>query len=461
MNIQVSTLSASKELFIQFTQVLEEAGAPYCILAGYDEYPEAIASDVDFMVPPGWIDRLPALMAVAAARSRAHLIQCIRHETTAAYFVIARLDGSSVSYLHPDASSDYRRHGRRWLDAEAVLENRRRHARGFWVPAPADAFAYYLIKKIDKGERLQAEQAGQLTRRYLEDAAGGSRVLRELFPAGLALQLESAAKSGAWSSMPSLALLGDAMQRRGPREPLGSRIKQVKADCRRLLDRIAQPTGLHIVFLGPDGSGKSSLISRVSSEMSRAFRHVHYQHLRPGVLSRPADSGAVTDPHAKPARGPVGSMLKLVYFWLDFAVAEYLWLRPRKIRSTLLVFDRYYHDILADPLRYRYDAPLGLARWLGRGVPQPDLVFILDAPSDVLRRRKQEIPEAEGLRQRGAYLALKAEFRQSRVIDVSQPLEQVVAEVLRHIIAAQAVRTTRRLRVNDRIEPAALADPVP
>jgi thymidylate kinase len=453
-------LAGNRDMFVHFIQVLEEAGAPYCILAGYDGYPDDIGSDVDFMISAEWAGRLPQLIAGAAARSGGHLIQYLRHETTATYFVIARQDGSSVSYLHPDSSTDYRRGSRRWMQASGVLQRRRRHPQGFWVPAASDAFAYYLIKKIDKGRELDPAQIEQLTRRYLEDPVACSRALRELLPAPDARSIEEAVTSGSWSEIPSLRRLRAALNARAPAEDFGGRFCQALADLQRFADRVFVPTGLHIVFLGPDGSGKSTVISKVCSEMRKAFRRVQPRHLRPGLFTRKQDVAIdVTDPHGRPPRGPLGSIAKLFYFWLDFMLGAVVWLFPRKVRSTLVVFDRYYHDILADPLRYRFSGSIALARSLGRMVPQPDLVFILDGPPAVLQQRKQEITLAEGTRQRVAYLGLRSEFREVRVIDVSQPVEKVVAEVLGHVIACQEARTVRRLGLCTPASTPAIADP--
>ena len=57
----------------------------------------------------------------------------------------------------------------------------------------------------------------------------------------------------------------------------------------------------------------------------------------------------------------------------------------------MIMFDRYYDDMLVDPLRYRYGAP----KWtiqLNRGaIPRPDLFLFIDVPENELIRRKNEV----------------------------------------------------------------------
>ena len=441
----------ARAMFEALTLVFEEAGTPYCILAGYDGYPDAIPSDVDFMVPPDWSARLPALVATAAARSGAHLVQCIAHETTAAYFALARLDGDRIAWLHPDSCSDFRRGGRLWLRAEPILARRRRHRRGFWVPAAGDGFAYYLVKKLDKGG-LDEAQAGQLAARFAEDPEGCRAALRRVLPAAEAAFVNAAATEGRWSPVAGrLASLNAALRRHTAGEGPLRRLVQLFGDLRRTFDRLIHPTGLCIAFLGPDGSGKSSVIEHVSAQLAQAFRQVDYRHLRPPLrpFGNPRGPAAVVvDPHGRPPRGAFGCVAKLLVFWAGYVLGGALWLYPRLVRSRLVVFDRYYHDILADPLRYR-QAPGGLAdrmaRALARRVPQPDLMFILDAAPETLQARKQEVTPAESRRQRAAYLHVARDFPNARLIDADQPVDQVVARVLVHVLAALEARTRDRL----------------
>ena len=57
------------------------------------------------------------------------------------------------------------------------------------------------------------------------------------------------------------------------------------------------------------------------------------------------------------------------YILFDYTVGWWIMVRPLLVRSTLVVFDRYYHDLLVNPLRYRYGGPMWLARWIGKLIP--------------------------------------------------------------------------------------------
>jgi thymidylate kinase len=199
---------------------------------------------------------------------------------------------------------------------------------------------------------------------------------------------------------------------------------------------------MFVVFLGPDGSGKSSVIERVVVNLAPAFSGTRYMHLRPRLgLSTVENNPPVVDPHGQPPRGWLSSVVKVVYFFFDYTFGYLLKIRPLLVRSTLVVFDRYYHDMLVDTRRYRYGGPMWLARWVGKIIPGPDLFLLLDAPPEVLHSRKKEVPFEEAARQRRAYLTLVRGMKNGVVIDASQPLSKVVADVNRVVLDFMARRT--------------------
>jgi thymidylate kinase len=139
------------------------------------------------------------------------------------------------------------------------------------------------------------------------------------------------------------------------------------------------------------------------------------------------------------------SFLKLGFVAADWTFGYWLELAHRRAKGQLLLFDRHYIDLLADPKRYRYGGPMWLAWLLGRLIPRPDLFVFLDLPAELAHARKPEVPLDEARRLRDRYLALARSLSNARVVDASRPLDEVVAEVERLVLDHMAARTRRRL----------------
>jgi thymidylate kinase len=118
---------------------------------------------------------------------------------------------------------------------------------------------------------------------------------------------------------------------------------------------------------------------------------------------------------------------------------------PRIIKSSFVIFDRYYYDLLIDPKRFRQGAPLWIARLVGWFIPRPDLVILLDASAEVLQSRKQEVSLEETRRQREAYLKLVYSLPSGQVVDASKPLQEVIRQVEDIVLDYMVKRTARRL----------------
>jgi thymidylate kinase len=188
-----------------------------------------------------------------------------------------------------------------------------------------------------------------------------------------------------------------------------------------------------IAFLGCDGSGKSSVIEGVAAEMSGRGVSVTRGHWRPSPWDsgRP-QTGSAEDPHGNPPRGALSSLMKLGWVAISWWSGWCLGLRKKAGRG-LVIFDRYHADLLVDPRRYRYGGPMALARLASAWMPQPDIVFFLDAEPDVLLARKQEVSLEALAASRCAYLSLAASNSRLQVIDAARPLEEVVGRVIYEI----------------------------
>jgi thymidylate kinase len=430
-----------------FLDTLEQECSSYCLLGGYEQLPFRLDSDIDFMVCDEDFERLPQFLKLLAEKLEYRLIQAIQHEATACYYIIANSEPGKVAYLHPDSCSDYHRKKRRWLIAEDVLQRRKWHPNGFWVPSSADAFSYYLIKRVSK-RSLEAKHCRQLSQIFNEDPSGCSEAIARRFPPSATQRIVEAAASGDWKSVSeSVEEFSTLLMAGAPSKSL----KLWLGEAKRVLRRWIYPTGMYVAILGPDGSGKSSVIEQYLPAMEPAFRRSATFHLRPRLLRGSSEGqNANTDPHASPPRGAIMSTAKLLYLWFDYVIGYFYRIRPLMVRSTFVVFDRYYHDLLIDARRFRYGGPKWLAQIIGHLIPLPDLILILDAPAGVLQSRKQEVSYCEAERQSSAYRFLpeSAQLRtRSVLIDATQSVDRVVHQCVRATFEWLEMRTSKRLRI--------------
>ena len=425
---------------------LSAQGTAFCVLGDVRGYLETIPSDVDIAVPPRDFARMPDTISRFCRDLGLRLVQMLRHERSACYYVIAWQDAyGTVLYLAADFCSDYRRGGRLLLRSQELLNGRRKAVefedlpRDFMVPAPDVQFVYYLVKRIDKLE-IGATHGDYLSQQWRADPDGALRRMVRFWPeltdSGLIAQ---AATTNEWAGVrEALPRLQRALRRATRLKPL-----ELLAEAGRAFERVRRPTGMTLACLGPDGSGKTSVLERVTADLAPAFRRTRQLHLRPRLLA-PGRRAPVSDPYALPPRDALASTAKLALFVADYFAGYLLRIRPATVRSTLVVFDRYYHDLLADPLRYRYGGSLGLARALAALVPEPDLWLMLDAPELVLQERKQEVSPPESEMQRRSYLTLAAQLRDPVVLDASGSLPEVSMAATQAILVWLENRVERR-----------------
>jgi thymidylate kinase len=156
-------------------------------------------------------------------------------------------------------------------------------------------------------------------------------------------------------------------------------------------------------------------------------------------------SGPVVNPHGKPSRGFWASLGKLGLLIADWTIGYWFELVHARAKGALLLFDRYFLDLLVDPKRYRYGGPMWLARLVARFIPKPDIFVFLDLPAEVAHARKPEVPLEEARKLRERYLALARSLSNAYVVDASRSLEEVVAEVEEILLAEMHERTKKRL----------------
>ncbi|MBX2860465.1 MAG: hypothetical protein KTR14_04475 [Vampirovibrio sp.] len=441
-----------QEILSNFFTFLSRQGIEYCVVGNSDTVFSDAPGDIDIVVLEEDLSFLEKELHIFALENKVKLVQILQHEQTAWYFAFHWTDAEGRQcFLHPDICADYYRNGKRLLTAEELLtdkklirdifEDNSGNLQGFYVPAPRKEFIYYLLKKIDK-QKLDANHAAHLMEVFQQDPEGALSELIPFFPHESINLIRSAAESGHWQPVQEkLVLL---------RQTLHQTVKQTPTmmllETMRCIRRFLEPTGLHVVFLGPDGCGKSSVIEKTLEEIAPAYRRVQYVHLEPwqGCLEPGVEPPVLTEPHGKSDWNLLLSVMKLCYLVSKYIVGYFSKIYPKLARSTLVTFDRYYQDVLVDPRRFRYGGPAWLSKVLSWIIPKPALYILLDASPEVLLARKQELPPEEVARQRQEYLALFKKLPNAHLVDASQPLEEIVPQVNQIIMDYMAERIGHR-----------------
>ncbi|PYV70462.1 MAG: hypothetical protein DMG97_19215, partial [Acidobacteria bacterium] len=289
------------------------------------------------------------------------LVQVINYFVESYCFRFLWFEGPAINSLAVDVIFKHQRGALIAPSVKLLLSRRRRHGM-FWVPAPEAEFTYLLARKIWKGTapvrqqrrlKLLVEQLGRPT---AEKLAG------EFLLGTLKVRVVEACASERLN--PLLAQIkAQAWQTSLVRNPLRL-IADLLSDRMRLVRRWLQPTGLLVAVTGPDGAGKSTLIEHLAQAVGPAFDSHRLFQWRPMLLWRRKTTRDTTRPHSLPPHGRWWSVARLFAYLLDYWLGYWFVIRPVLARSGLVVFDRYFDDVLIDAKRYRYGGPLWLARML-------------------------------------------------------------------------------------------------
>ena len=148
-------------------------------------------------------------------------------------------------------------------------------------------------------------------------------------------------------------------------------------------------SALVISFMGVDGSGKTTL----SKKLKKLFKSSKYLHLKPYILFQDRRV-VVKEPHRQNKSSFIISFLRLFSWLISYTIFFF-----KNKKKNIYIFDRYAHDILIDPLRYRHSLPKSLTNFIISFFPKPDLWIFLKPSIKTLKSRKNELSENELRRQ--------------------------------------------------------------
>jgi thymidylate kinase len=373
-------------------KALHADGITWCLLRPREllAQPEG---DVDMLVAPHQLATAAAVMIehgfVAMGRDHANRHGLDRDEATGRFLWVHLQTGVTVAGES--------------VAADSVLGSRTGE-----LPQAGDAWLFWILalRAILEKPDVPERQREHLQRLALHADAGPEAALtlarrRGLEPA----QVVALCRVGDWSGLRRLRPARPSPPPAGARQQLRRAARAVVGAARLLQGRHPGARGISVAIVGPDGAGKTTLVTTLTQSLPLPTR-IQYLGLTGGRIYR-------ADKLRLPGLVFVARVLVL---WSRFLRGAY-----HRAQGRVVLFERYVLDAAVPsgiPLGPVARFSRSLQRWV---LPLPDLVLLLDASGETMHRRSGEY-DAERLEQwRAAFASLRRSVHQLEVIDAERP----------------------------------------
>ncbi|NUO79805.1 hypothetical protein HUU05_06990 [candidate division KSB1 bacterium] len=426
---------AEKSLYASLVSIFAacaQAEIKYALLRGYDELATAHGPlEVDLLVAPEDLSRFAEILA------RRNFVALPNWGHAPHHFFLG-FEEESGSWLKFDVVTElcYGAPVRalRVALAEECLQKRRRCAPTYVLSPEHELLTLFLHCLLDKKSFREARRARllELHEAVRRESSAHQRCqqLVEIFlaPALTWKILDQALARQDWQA---LLQLRQAIMKRLQQGQRAAVLRR-KVNClmfRKLRPLLfaSQRRGLFVALLAPDGAGKSTLAQALKRDFGLQAQLIYMgTNIAASTIGLPTTKWLHrTLKNArvpKPLRvllKPVNYCNRIAELWYRIACAHW-----QRWRGKCVVFDRYVYDSwIAKPATTW--AKRLRRNFLEAGWPTPHMVILLDAPGELLFRRKGEHSPEWLEKQREAYLALQKQLPQMRVIDATQEAEEV------------------------------------
>ncbi|MFQ5629292.1 MAG: dTMP kinase [bacterium] len=437
-----------KSKLIEIFTTFENTNINYCLLRGYDDLKKIESfKEIDLLVAPGHLKKLANMLA------KQGFVELPNWGHKPHFFYVAYLHETGM-WLKFDVVTELR-YGKpirlyRVGLANECLSFRQKRELAYTLAPEHELITLLLHCLLDKGaiKPAYASRLQELHKRIKADSAAHKRfeeyISYYFAPAMTLHMLRHALEAADWQLLLNQSkALGKQLHATHARNYFLRKIFSKIVLKLRPLFFMLRRKGLYVALLAADGAGKSTLASRLVQDKTIRAQLVYMgTNINASTVGLPTTKwlharvkAKLTNPDAsgngrlkKPTL--VNKILRALNFinklaekWYRIFVARYL-----RARGRFVVFDRYIYD------SWLVQRPNTLWKKIRRllfekGYPKPDLVIFLDAPGEVLFKRKGEHTPEWLEQQRQGYLALKQRIPQMVVIDATQQADAVEREV--------------------------------
>ncbi len=376
-------------------EALEKSRVPYAVTSGIDDFPQSIGRDIDLLVHEQ--DRLAIVQAAEKAFRVAGWEFTSRRRLNGHYWCFA-VDRSTKTVFEFDLAGPLQ-----WGPCVFVDRPLPDTKVG---PFAVDSYAR-LVKRLvlpllaGRNEKISKFALGG----SIVDQASNtiSKCLETFFTPDLTSGLLAAVHARNADDLlrlaPQLRKAAFARSILRPWKLPGAVVNRVREKLAvSPLEKWLAPV---VAIVGPDGVGKTTVIHELRNLLPQLLpiNGVTLRHWRPSLLpplGRLAGREVQQEGVALPPRRKAGRFrwIRSFYYSLDFTWGAWIKDQPLSSFNKIIIYDRCYLDMQADPLRFGLADGKGLQS-LSRLYRHPDLVVLLEDSPERIHARKPELSVAE------------------------------------------------------------------
>lgn len=419
--------------------------AEYAVLRNFEGLPsENNSRDIDIIITRKSYKAIKKELVKLIDNSGWKIVTYLHSDRLISY-VCAKNEGDNTEIIQWDFFFDTSVWGIQLMSAEEFLANKKFNGFLYYTDVEGQFLDKYLYNRAVGSAYPEKYRA---TREAAEDSPIVANKLLAIF--GYTSTSECDKKSGK-------ALLCRALWANIKNNPLALIGSIIYFLYTFVKNYICSRTGFSVGFTGPDGSGKTTVIDMLLGRIAPVFDTAHkYYHFRPalfGNLGEVAHSAGIkkevdrdySNPHRGGKTGKLSSLARLAYYSIDYIIGYFVKVKSVTRITRVVIFDRYFTDIICDSRRSRiYLGRKFLYWWKRLLIPSLDYNILLTASSETILTRKRELDE-EGIRainDKIDYLSDKKGYR--KVLNEKTP-QAAVNEILTYIFEEQHKKNLRRL----------------
>lgn len=392
------------EILNNFFEELSREKILFCVLRNYEEIPDNIGHDVDMLIQK------------ERDGEAQKILEDILHDKGWKHKEIWNKDGFKTIVYYGISEGKFKQikldiwtglnwRGLQWINAEYILHTVKQY-KNFYIPTIGCEAAVSMFKELMGGGSVPIKYVPVIEKGVNEEWMHFQNSIAETFLEEHIVCIKNWIDKKDWDSISQFSTdLKKGLIKKAKKK------KKIKAHCIfivkecifKVKSRI-QKGGAFLVFIGPDGSGKTTIIKQISEKFKLIYPYQKVYHTRfelfpelhsglglSDVKKKTQHQKEVTEPAKQEEQSMISKMtswIVVLYYTLEFLVGKIVFFRMNR-KGRLVIFDRYYYDFFVQPntrnLIWKAKKILYLF------IPKPDMIIHLYADGQTVYQRKGEL----------------------------------------------------------------------